>query len=55
MRTRENGMPVRKAIVSESAPLVKPQTFYYFHWTHPWNVRRKEYHLSMPDSATLRP
>jgi hypothetical protein len=50
-----NGKPVREAIVSDSAPLVKPQTFYYFHWMHPWNVRRKQYHLLMPDSATLKP
>ena len=50
-----SGKPVREAIVSDSAPLVRPEKFYYFHWTHPWNVRRKQYHLWMPDSATLRP
>lgn len=55
MGTWPNGKPVREAMVSDSAPLVRPRTFYYFHWTHPWNVRRKEYHLWMPDSATMRP
>lgn len=55
MGTWPGGTPVREAIVSDSAPLVKPQSFYYFHWTHPWNVRRKQYHVWMPDSATMRP
>ncbi len=50
-----DGTPVRQAIVSDSAPLVRPRSFYYFHWMHPWNVRRKEYHVWMPDSATLKP
>jgi hypothetical protein len=55
MGTWPDGAPVREAIVSESAPLVRPRSFYYFHWMHPWNVRRKKYHLSMPDGPTIAP
>jgi hypothetical protein len=55
MGTWPGGKPVREAVVSDSAPLVKPTTFYYFHWTHPWNVRRHENRLWMPDSATAKP
>jgi hypothetical protein len=55
MGTWPDGTPVKQSIVSKTAPLVRPRSFYYFHWMHPWNVRRKTYHLWMPDSATLVP
>jgi hypothetical protein len=55
MGTWPDGTPVREAVISDSAPLIRPRSFYYFHWMHPWNVRRKTYHLSMPDGATTVP
>jgi hypothetical protein len=55
MGTWPDSTPVREAIISDSAPLIRPQSFYYFHWKHPWNVRRKTYHLSMPDGPTIAP
>jgi hypothetical protein len=55
MGTWPDGTPVREALISPDAPLVKPTSFFYFHWKHPWNVRRRDYNLYMPDSATVKP
>lgn len=51
MGTWPDGTPVREALISPEAPLVKPESFFYFHWKHLWNVRRRSSLIQMPDSA----
>lgn len=52
MGTWPDGTPVREALISTQAPLLQPRSFSYFHWKHPWNLRRRRNDLVMPDSAT---
>lgn len=54
MGTWKNGQPIKQAIISDSCPLIRPTTFYFFNWNHPWNPRKKDCQLFMPDSADIR-
>jgi len=49
MGTFPDGSPVRPSIVSDNAPLVRPQSFYYFRWQHPWNLRRRRDRVKLSD------
>jgi hypothetical protein len=44
-----DGTPVRTNVVSDNAPLVRPQSYYYFKWSHPWNLRRRWDHVRLSD------
>ncbi len=55
MGTWPDGTPVREALIARDVPLVKPKSFYFFNWKHPWNLRRRRNDLWMPDSATWKP
>jgi len=44
-----NGEPVRPSIVSGQAPLLRPSSQFYFHWKHPWNLRRRWCRVKLDD------
>lgn len=44
-----DGSPVREALVSDNAPLLRPSDFFHFKWTHPWNLRRRNDRVRLSD------
>jgi hypothetical protein len=41
MGTWPDSTPVRECVVADDAPLLRPRSQFYFHWKHPWNLRRR--------------
>ena len=42
MGTWPDSSPVKEPLVSDNPVMLHPHKHYFFHWKHPWNLRRRE-------------
>lgn len=42
MGTWPDNRPVKEPLVSDNPVMLHPHKHYFFHWKHPWNLRRRE-------------